>query len=193
MNDKTKLKVIALKIEKLAELLKETDLHPKMIHDLAAPIVQYAMQDYTGACRVVEAIDEPGIARLLIAVLDKKTSVGEKPTNKNFSGVLKVTHGKGVDERLSEPATVYHNTYHEMSWMQRCEALCHMKLNIVASDELKAFLVSKRLTESAQQQGEDFGDQRDVMKFLSKTNKRFKDFGELLEGKDELTKNRRSE
>lgn len=81
------------------ELRKADFFHPRLLQDLAILLLLRLLSHYSGACRVVRAMKDEHIARLIVAIVDEKTTVGVPPFSEPFTEALSINHGQSADNR----------------------------------------------------------------------------------------------
>lgn len=145
MNDKNQFEAFSEKIRSFATyIIKTKYLHPDVLEELAILLFLKLLSHYSGACRVVRAMKDDHIARLIVAIVDEKTSVGVPPFSEPFTEALSINHGQSADNRKTISREDYLSQSKEIPIEIRLQKINRCRISFVLEDDLKRILVAKK-------------------------------------------------
>lgn len=145
MTDKNQPDNFYSKLRFLTVELNKTDfLHPRLLEELAILLLLRLLSHYSGACRVVRAMKDEHIARLIVAIIDEKTKVGVPPCSRSFCDVVKINNGISADNRETIVLEDYVNEENPMDIEQRVQKVSRCQISFAFSDELKRVIIAKK-------------------------------------------------
>ena len=146
MTDKNQPDNFYSKLRILTDEIRKADfLNPRLLEDLAFLLLLRLLSHYSGACRVVRAMKDEHIARLIVAIVDEKTTVGVPPCSTSFCKEVKINNGISADNRETILLDEYANEENPIKIEQRVQKVSRCQISFAFSDELKRVLIVKKL------------------------------------------------
>lgn len=145
MTDKNQPDNFYTKLRILTDELRKADFfNPRLLQDLAILLLLRLLSHYSGACRVVRAMKDEHIARLIVAIVDEKTTVGVPPFSERFTEALSINHGQSADNRKTISRENYLSQSKEIPIEIRLQKINRCRISFVLVDDLKRILVAKK-------------------------------------------------
>ncbi len=133
------------KIRSIADrIIKSRYLDPHVLEELTILLLLKLLSHYSGACRVVRAMNDDHIARLIVAIVDEKTTIGVPPCSTSFCDVVKISNGISADNRETISLEDYVNPEKPMPIKKRVQKVSRCQISFAFADELKRILIAKK-------------------------------------------------